>query len=149
MTSYPTEANESHWWLTTWKGWDRLHAVPREAVDPDDEDALEDLRIEGVVTTARCGMTTRMAWPGIFSRLGKPRCAYCCRALGIPTGNGTPGNEKHRLEREASARNCVVCGNGADVDDDRLCEDCAADGWGDDADPVRPTEDVPVQGGLL
>lgn len=103
VTSYPTADNLGMWWLTSWKGWDRLHAVPREALDPDDEDALEDLRVEGLETTARCGITTLMAWPGVFSRLGMTRCAHCCRRLGIPTGNGTPGNEKHRREREEAA----------------------------------------------
>ena len=100
MTSYPTERNHGMWWLTPWKRWNRLHAIPREAIDPGDEEALEDLRAEGITTKAACGITTRWAWPGLFSRLGKDRCAHCCRALGIPVGYGTPGNETSRKERE-------------------------------------------------
>lgn len=93
MTAYPIPANHDYWWLTTWLSWDRLHAVPRDAVDPDDEDACDVLRSEGPVLTARCGIARPMAWPGMFSRLGLPRCAHCCRALGIPRGQGTPANE--------------------------------------------------------
>ena len=100
MTSFPTEANHHVWRVTTWKCWDRLHAVPKEALDPDDEDALDAFRSYGATMTARCGVTTLMAWPGIFSRIGKDRCAHCCRALGIPRGHGTPGNEAARKERE-------------------------------------------------
>ena len=99
MTSLPTVDNLGHWWLTTAASWNRLHAVPREAVDPDDEDALEQLRATELTLTARCGVETVWAWPGIFSRLGRARCAHCCRVLGIPTGRGTPGNEAAR-ERE-------------------------------------------------
>jgi len=31
--------------------------------------------------------------PGVLSRLHVPRCKFCCAALGIPYGNGTPYNE--------------------------------------------------------
>ncbi len=43
---------------------------------------------------AICG--TRSVWiaPGIFSRMGMPRCSRCCRALGISDGNGCPLNEE-------------------------------------------------------
>jgi hypothetical protein len=77
----------------------RLHAVPADAVDADDDDALEEFSSEGVEATAACGLTTRWAWPGVFSRLGKPRCMHCCRALGIPPGDGTPANGKAREAR--------------------------------------------------
>lgn len=41
-----------------------------------------------------CGRTaTRLAVPGMFSRLSLPRCAQCCRALGGPEGNGSPKND--------------------------------------------------------
>jgi len=30
--------------------------------------------------------------PGIFSRMGAPRCKACCRALGLPEGDGAPYN---------------------------------------------------------
>jgi len=103
VTSYPIEDNLGHWWLTTSKGWNRLHAIPAEVIPMDDEDAVEDLRSGGVTTTARCGVTTRYSWPGVFTRLGCDRCAHCCRVLGIPAGHGTPGNEKARLEREGAS----------------------------------------------
>lgn len=103
MTSYPTEDNHHHWWLTPSKQWRILHAIPGAAVDPDDEDAVDSLRIEGITATAACGVTTRWSWPGVFSRLGKPRCAHCCRALGIPRGDGTPANDTSRKQREEAA----------------------------------------------
>jgi hypothetical protein len=95
----PTADNLGHWWLTTAASWNRLHAVPGDAVDPNNEDACERLRVDELTLTARCGVQAVMAWPGIFSRLGRPRCAHCCRVLGIPPGNGTPGNERAREQR--------------------------------------------------
>lgn len=99
MTAFPSPANHGRWWVTTWAGWNRLHAIPRDAVDPDDEDALEEFSSEGVTATAACGVSTRWAWPGVSSRLGRPRCKHCCRALGIAAGNGTPANEEARKQR--------------------------------------------------
>ena len=43
VTAYPTPANLDHWWLTTQPRWNRLHAVPRAAADPGDEDMIEAL----------------------------------------------------------------------------------------------------------
>ncbi|MCP2339200.1 hypothetical protein [Actinomadura rupiterrae] len=102
MTAMPTADNHGHWWLTTFAARNRLHAVPATAPDPDDEDACEALRLNELTLTARCGVTTVMAWPGLFSRLSRPRCAHCCRALGIPRGHGTPGNEAARAGRGPS-----------------------------------------------
>lgn len=99
MTLMPTADNLRHWWLTTAASWNRLHAVPGDAVDPNDENALELLRANELTLTARCGVRAVMAWPGVFSRLGRARCGHCCRVLGIPSGNGTPGNEAARAER--------------------------------------------------
>ena len=47
--------------------------------------------------TAACGRTVLTTLPGIFSRMGMPRCSGCCRALGIPDGNGAPLND-HGLD---------------------------------------------------
>ena len=107
MTSYPTDANARHWWLTTVPRWKRLHAVPGDALDRDDEDAVEALcaaldpcgEDEGPlwpVLTAACGWAGEMTMPGVFSRLAMDRCAHCCRKLGIKPGRGTPANEAQR-----------------------------------------------------
>lgn len=48
-------------------------------------------RIVGEATTL-CGRSGWMAIPGIFSRMEAPRCVQCCRAAGIPAGNGAPAN---------------------------------------------------------
>lgn len=39
-----------------------------------------------------CGLEGALQMPGILSRMGLPRCAKCCRRLGIPTGDGAPFN---------------------------------------------------------
>lgn len=41
---------------------------------------------------ATCGLEGDFGIPGIFSRMGCKRCASCCRELGIPQGDGVPGN---------------------------------------------------------
>ena len=97
MTAMPTPDNLHNWWLTTAHTWERLHAIPSEAVDPDDETACEQLRCTQLTLTARCGTRAVMAWPGLFSRLGLPRCGHCCRVLGITPGQGTPGNRQEIL----------------------------------------------------
>ncbi|NEA22661.1 hypothetical protein [Actinomadura bangladeshensis] len=93
MTAMPNPANRGLWWLTTAAAWNRLHAVPPTAVDPDDEDACDRLRSNELPLTAVCGIRAVMAWPGLSSRLSLPRCAGCCRKLGIPRGDGTPCND--------------------------------------------------------
>ena len=95
MTSYPTEANNFCWWLTTVRSWNRLHAIPGSAVDRDDEDAMEALcGAPWPVLTAVCGCVAEWTMPGVFSRMGQPRCGHCCRKVGIAKGNGTPANER-------------------------------------------------------
>jgi hypothetical protein len=39
-----------------------------------------------------CGQVGQLSMPGIFSRMGAPRCKACCRALGLPEGDGAPYN---------------------------------------------------------
>jgi hypothetical protein len=103
MTAYPVDSNLGHWWLTTAASWNRLHAIPRGAVDPDDEDAVEGLRGgPWPVLEAACGRWAEWTMPGVLSRLSQPRCILCCRRLGILPGNGTPGNEADRRERASS-----------------------------------------------
>jgi hypothetical protein len=77
---------DDHWrsrWLVL-PGWHRLHRVAD--IEWDDEDM-----ISGHGTTL-CGQTGRLRMPGIFSRLGLPRCAHCCRLAGVPRGDGAPAN---------------------------------------------------------
>jgi len=96
MTSYPTPGNASCWWLVTVRSWNRLHAIPRAAVDPDDEDAVEALcGGPWPVLTALCACTAEWTMPGVFSRMGMARCGHCCRKLGITAGPGTPANAAH------------------------------------------------------
>lgn len=41
-----------------------------------------------------CGQVARAVWiPGVFTRLGAPRCARCCKATGLPPGKGSPNND--------------------------------------------------------
>lgn len=47
---------------------------------------------KGHKITAVCGLTAVMCMPGVFSRIGAPRCPKCCKALGIPEGHGNPYN---------------------------------------------------------
>lgn len=92
MTALPTPANHNHWWVHTTSAT-RLHALPGTTINPDDSEELELFRWEGITTRAVCGRERTWWWPGVFSRLGLPRCGDCCDRLGIERGNGTPGNE--------------------------------------------------------
>lgn len=40
-----------------------------------------------------CGVKGRMEIPGLFSRMGLPRCRECCEATGLPIGMGSPKND--------------------------------------------------------
>ncbi|MFE9935885.1 hypothetical protein [Streptomyces hirsutus] len=98
MTSHPIPENAGHWWLVSGK-WRRLHAVPADAITPEQmRDAIDEARL--FPARAACRMRRR-TWtmPGLFSRLGRRRCTPCCTALGIPPGYGTPANENHRKDQ--------------------------------------------------
>jgi hypothetical protein len=41
-----------------------------------------------------CGYEGHLAYPGVASRLTLPRCAWCCRRIGIPRGVGHPKNDR-------------------------------------------------------
>lgn len=81
-------------WLVIPDSWERLHYVVE--IEWDDED-----RISGYGRTA-CGLRRFLVMPGFLSRIGLPRCAHCCRRVGIPLGRGTPENEEwvRRIEAE-------------------------------------------------
>jgi hypothetical protein len=55
-----------------------------------------DMAADWVVTTPvrlACGQVARSVMiPGVFSRMGLPRCRGCCRALGYAEGPGSPKN---------------------------------------------------------
>jgi hypothetical protein len=55
-----------------------------------------DMAADWVVTTPvrlACGQLARSVMiPGMFSRMGLPRCRECCRALGYAEGPGSPKN---------------------------------------------------------
>lgn len=93
MTAYPVPDNANCWWLTTRATWKHLHAVPGDVVTPEQhQEAIDEG--EPLTRTAVCGRTLDLAYPGISSRFGMPRCRDCCRVLGIPAGDGTPCNEQ-------------------------------------------------------
>lgn len=102
MTAYPTPENFGHWWLTTMRGWDRLHAVPGDSLTVEEHREGIDYG-EGVERRTVCGRTLLLTYAGVFSRFSMPRCEACCRKLGIPPGPGTPVNEaaEKRLAAEA------------------------------------------------
>ena len=39
-----------------------------------------------------CGRLGKLSVPGVLARLGAPRCAQCCKRLGVPRGDGAPFN---------------------------------------------------------
>lgn len=104
MELLPTEFWRSRW-LVLPEG-DVLHrvgeiewgALPYEPepgtalADPDYRREMEANRIEGVGRTV-CGVSGFLRVPGIFSRMSLPRCAECCKRVGVPDGKGNPYNE--------------------------------------------------------
>ena len=51
---------------------------------------------ESSYARAACGVKAEWSAPGIFSRMGMPRCKRCCKAAGIEPGEGTPFNDKEQ-----------------------------------------------------
>lgn len=43
-----------------------------------------------------CGIKARLHMPGVFSRMGAPRCRKCCKMIGIPPGAGIPFNNSEK-----------------------------------------------------
>ena len=75
-------------WVIIATSWRVLHAV-REIHDvPEGYDDETDAD-----ATLGCGRRAHVCIPGMFSRLGKRRCAHCCRATGCPPGDGSPKND--------------------------------------------------------
>ncbi|MEV8639489.1 hypothetical protein AB0395_48590 [Streptosporangium sp. NPDC051023] len=106
MTAYPIPENHGHWWLTTRRSWSHLHAVPGGNLTPDDlHDSID--WADPLERQTACGPVLDLTYAGIGSRFSMPRCAHCCRTLGIPAGRGTPVNEaaeKRLAEEKTHAR---------------------------------------------
>ncbi|MEU8136080.1 hypothetical protein [Streptodolium elevatio] len=103
VTHHPTEANRSHWWLTAWGSWRRLHAVPAdELTQQQHRDSID--RGDPIVRFTACGSRIALAVPGMGSRLSLRRCVPCCRRLGIRGGRGTPANERNTLSVDIDVR---------------------------------------------
>lgn len=76
-------------WVIPFKG-SKLHAVKFAAssmlVDYEDWDEQTEL-------TLACGRKTTAMIPGMFTRMGAPRCKQCCAAMKYPQGTGSPKND--------------------------------------------------------
>jgi hypothetical protein len=77
-------------WVYTEHG-ERLHVATR--VDKWDGWDGDDLDWTSGPGKTLCGYEAYLYYPGVFSRLGMPRCAYCCHRLKIPRGEGHPKND--------------------------------------------------------
>jgi hypothetical protein len=79
-------------WVVS-KSWNRLHALP---YGPWTLEQHRDIAYEWAIihpVRLACGRTAvTVCIPGMFSRMGLPRCAGCCRATGMPPGDGSPKN---------------------------------------------------------
>ena len=93
LSPLPIDADN---WRSRWlvaQRWNALHRIA-EIVWEDGEMIVG----EGVTV---CGRRARFSMPGIFSRMGLKRCPQCCKALGIPAGNGAPFNALTGEEADA------------------------------------------------
>jgi hypothetical protein len=75
-------------WLYAAPAYRVLHALGEGDADPDI------WAFTGV--TFACGATPPDGIaniPGVFSRMGLPRCPGCCDATGLPRGKGSPKND--------------------------------------------------------
>jgi hypothetical protein len=87
----PLALPEDNWrsrWLVTPK-WTVLHRISEIEWEEVEKYGGSLVHGRGV---AVCGVNAHFRMPGIFSRMGLPRCALCCRRLGIPRGDGAPFN---------------------------------------------------------
>lgn len=76
-------------WLVTATGTYFHHAAlpPDDLLDLVDDGALYNVKFD-------CGRRAPVAYtPGVLERQSTPRCPRCCKATGLPKGNGTPHND--------------------------------------------------------
>lgn len=96
--------NDRIWrWLTS-PNYGVLHRVIEQTWNSDDHEDDEDMwAVRNCVGRTACGREGRWIIPGIFSRMGAPRCKRCCARVGVPPGDGTPWNDRE-LPDEVQAR---------------------------------------------
>jgi len=87
MTALPPLPLSLEHWRCRWLHLDDGHDIHRVAQIAWEDDEM----IYGPGVTV-CGKEGHLRMPGIFSRMGAPRCAACSVALGLPQGNGAPYN---------------------------------------------------------
>jgi hypothetical protein len=101
----PERSNVREWrWLYAPPNYRVLHRLSVMTWNSDDDPDTGDYGVRCCTGVAMCGYATKgdgdrippgwFAMPGIFSRLGLPRCAKCCAKVGLPKGLGTPWNDK-------------------------------------------------------
>lgn len=74
-------------WVVTGR-WDKLHHL---AAFDGPEQAATDWGGPGRFSCGRRGKFVCI--PGVFTRMGAPRCDQCCRKVGYPLGIGSPKND--------------------------------------------------------
>lgn len=87
MSVNPEGSGESA--TVCWIQMDARGGVLHAPVDWDDPDYHAS---DSNALTA-CGRKGLGLIPGIFSRMGRPRCRRCCAATGLPDGTGSPKND--------------------------------------------------------
>lgn len=91
----PVEKKKPAWllvqqWFAAPGSWRVLHFIAA----PEAWNVLVEPRsLRGRSFTSACGLRTRFDLPGLFSRMGTPRCQRCCKSLGIPWGHGSGAND--------------------------------------------------------
>lgn len=74
----------------------RLHAPTPEIVAHYDkwfDGEVNNFGVDHGEVSALCGKGGDWSIPGVFSRMGTPRCVRCCKLSGFPTGEGSPKND--------------------------------------------------------
>lgn len=85
----PMEMSRDDWrsrWLVFPATWGALHRVARIRWEGKGD------KIGGRGVTV-CGRRGRLVMPGLFSRMGLPRCLQCCKGAGVEPGKGNPYNQ--------------------------------------------------------
>lgn len=83
------EIGRYDWYVT--QSYNRLHYAE---LDDEQKSYIPEYWAIPVPVRLACGRTaSRLAIPGIFTRMAAQRCTGCCRALGYPLGKGSPKND--------------------------------------------------------
>lgn len=94
MTRQPLPLPLEDWrsrWLYKGPRPSRIHRISEIEWGSGSQWGEPDEKIDGE-GVAVCGVRGYWHMPGILSRMGLKRCERCCKALGIPQGNGAPFN---------------------------------------------------------